>query len=63
MGGIFSKPAAAAPAPVAAPIAAKVPESAAAIQKRRLAAEGRTESETTSDLGSGAGASKKLLGE
>lgn len=63
MGGIFSKPAPPPPAPVAAPAAAKTSESAANIQKRRAEAEGRTLSETTGDLGSGNGATKKLLGE
>jgi|FLOH01.1.fsa_nt_gi hypothetical protein len=63
MGGIFSAPKAPAPAPAPVTPAAPAPEAASAIQKRRKAAEGRTASTTTENLGGNSDASKKLLGQ
>ena len=66
MGAIFSAPSRPAPAPVAAAPVAAAPVVAAAsaqdIQKRRTAAQDRTLSETTDDLGAGGKAAKTLLG-
>ena len=63
MGGIFSRPAPPAPAPVAPVTAASTTTDPVAAKKRRALAEGRTLSESTTGSGDGTKPTKTLLGE